>query len=170
MLILKMNLDTIVANYTIEQHLQWTKQIADHIHHLIASNNKSDIKNWWEGHYPGSGPNPYQGLTSQGIILQEYYGMPSYIHTPIGRWSILGSGSGNYKELIDQLKEDLSLVLLRKECNTELGIIGPYWKITKWNNISLPKPDWRSESVTYEDSKRIYGDFIKKKSDSINDN
>tara|TARA_B100000575_G_scaffold294519_2_gene311038 strand:+ start:2302 stop:2787 length:486 start_codon:yes stop_codon:yes gene_type:complete len=155
-----MNLHKNTKNYTAEDHLKWTQDIAKHIHNMV-DNKQFGVQNWWKGHYPSNGPDPYRGQTEKGLILEEYYGMPYYIHTPIGSWSILGSGTGDYKELMNTLKKDLSLVLFKEVVNNNWGIIGPYWKITKFNGFNFPNPEWKTKSLTYAESQKIYTDFIK---------
>lgn len=114
----------------------------------------------YSGHFR-VGPNPFYNQTKQGLFLEEYYGMPSKIHTPYGNWSILGCGSGDWEKVIEAIKEPLGLVLIQARKQTTLGEVGPYWAITKWKELKIDMPVLRErlEYIPYDKVKEVWKAF-----------
>ena len=91
--------------------LEVTYQIGHFIHELIESDNK--VKIFFEGYFLG-GPNPRSSQTSSGLLLEEYYGRPSKIHTPCRSWHVLESGVGDFRMIVEKLKNPLGLELFKE--------------------------------------------------------
>jgi len=75
-------------------------------------------------------PNPYYGVIADGLTIIEYYGSPSCLGTPFGKWACTGGGCQK-AGWFDQAKERLGLVLLIPQIDDEQGTHGPVWGITK---------------------------------------
>ncbi len=120
-----------------------------------------------EEHFVG-GINPYFNQTKCGLYLEEYYGLPSVIYTPIGKWTIIGVGDGVSKllmeHLMEHLKETLGLELDAEGKQEIWGHFGPVWRITKWENRKLPEAFMKkgTEYIEYERAKEIYAQFLKR--------
>lgn len=142
----------------INEELNTTYKIGRHIQEQIDG---TDLWSDWKGYFK-SGPNPFRDQTKQGFILQEYYGMPSRIHTCYGAWHILGSGSGDWSPIMESLKEDLGLKMLRSGRLGDNGYHGPLWKITKFKDIDIPKyiSVCQSNYKPYEECKQVWKDFV----------
>jgi hypothetical protein len=84
-------------------------------------------------------PNPYYDQTKSGLFLEMYYGMPSSLWTPWGKWSIGGSGSGNFSEVNKKVLERLGAVLHIAQYNDKMGTQGPVYKLTKIDDVDLPE-------------------------------
>lgn len=119
----------------------------------------------WTGNFVG-GINPYYNQT--GLYLEECYGLPSMIYTPIGKWTIIGGGGGVSKllmeHLMEHLKETLGLELVAEGKQKIWGHCGPFWRITKWENRKLPEAFMKkgTEYIGYERAKEIYAQFLKR--------
>jgi hypothetical protein len=95
--------------------------------------------------YSNPRPNAYHGQMEQGYILKWSYSSPNTILTELGIYHFFGStsisGDKNYKEiLIKRLSKRLGLELYREEENNIFGTFGPYYKITKIDEVNLPNP------------------------------
>lgn len=139
--------------------LRTAYQMAKYIHQLVDSR-PGAMKCSWKGHFR-DGPNPFQNQMKQGFILEEYYGTPNKIYTPLGYWTVLGGGSGDYSEVMNNLKETLGLKVIREGEQTLVGYYGPYYEITKWEGMPLPeaKQKEKDEYIPYEKAKEIFEEF-----------
>ncbi len=112
------------------------------------------------------GPKEHRYQTREGLVLEGYYGSPSYIHTPYGRWSILGSNSGNGKIIFDAIREPLGLKLIKdgEQVNSQIHM-GPFWAITKWKYVEISPPVYREESeyIPSDKVREIWKEFAKNK-------
>jgi len=81
--------------------------------------------------------------TKQGLILEMYYGNPSYIRTPYGTitgwWSFVTNGPHYEDKLMENLKDDLGLILVKNGIQTQYGYCGPYYSITKFKDLVIPE-------------------------------
>lgn len=149
-------------------------QIAYEIGKYIQSFVTTKVGDWsrpWSNYEPyfKQIPSSNHGQTKEGLILQEYYGMPSKIITPWGGWNILGSGGsrGNqWRDLIQNyLVKELGLVLYKSGVKTEMGYYGPYWKIKNWKGTKLPEPKYKKykDYLDYDTINRLFLKFSKNK-------
>ena len=110
------------------------------------------------------GPNPFYEQMDMGLILEEYYGTPSKIYTTIGYWNILGSTSSQnqgFKEIMNELKNNLGLKLIKDGYETRNRYFGAWWEITKINDTILPisKKKEKSKYIEYSECKNIWSKF-----------
>lgn len=146
----------------IEDNLTLAYNIGLHIHKLIDAD--PNVNTFNKKHF-SNGTNPYFNQMEEGIMLEEYYGMPAKLYTKIGEWNITGSGSSKnngWKNIIDQLKVDLGLELQKEgEKHHNMGYFGPYWNITKLNgeNILSAKKRTKRDYINYAECKKIWGKF-----------
>ena len=151
---------------SIQDTLFHASNIAGYIHSLYDSP-EFKISSHWQGHYP-SGPNPYYFQTEQGLFLEETScGSLSYIWTPLGRWTILGSIFIEDHDAIKKLREKLFKYIKVEEylpmANCKYAESGAVWKIKGYKSISLPEPIIKnSKYTTYSDAKKIFETFTSK--------
>ena len=107
--------------------------------------------------YSNPTPNAYYGQMEQGYLLKFSYSSPDTILTELGEYHFFGStsmsGDKNYKQiLIENLMVRLGLKLYKEEKNTTMGTFGPYYEITKIDEIDLPIPIERKREnyIEYE--------------------
>ena len=63
------------------------------------------------------------------LLEEQYYRSLSRIHTPIGEWGILGSSSGEWDKLKEEVIGKFGLTLDREKVENRGGCFGPYWNI-----------------------------------------
>jgi len=86
-------------------------------------------------------PPDFQGKTQQGFFLEFSYNTPTFVHTPWGRWGVLGGGLGNLSEAnTEQLLAELGAELYSEQRQTKSGPIGPIYKIRSVHGETLPEP------------------------------
>ena len=154
----------MVSRFNIENNLNDAYNVAIYIRNVIKNNANVHICN--EGHFQ-DGPNPFYNQMEEGLILEEYYGMPSRIYTKIGVWTITGSGSSSnngWKEIIEILKKDLGLKMLKEGYQSNSGYNGPWWEITELNKEKLPlaKKQQHASYIDYNECKNIWNEFKSK--------
>ena len=116
-------------------------KIAKFVHNLYDSRIDPNSKTDYHGHFIG-GVNQYYNQTNNCLILEGYYGIPaSKIHTPLGYWSISGSGCGKHKIINQHIHQNIELKMLCPGYQTQLGYYGPYWLITSFNGHPVPHPE-----------------------------
>ena len=128
-----------------------------------AIKKSSNVTIFNEGHFQ-DGPNPFYNQMDEGLILEEYYGIPSKIYTNLGEWNITGSGASSnngWKEIIQILKENLGLKLLKNGYQSNFGYNGPWWVITKINGKKLPvaRKKHKNFYIEYKECKKIWENF-----------
>ena len=108
--------------------------------------------------------NPYYHQSETGLFLEMYYGTPSSIWTPWGKWGFGGGGSGDHDVVLPQLIEHLGLEVYTAEYNNSQGTYGPVYKITKFGDLILPEATVRDKDqyMSYEDSKEEWKVLCKK--------
>jgi hypothetical protein len=115
--------------------------LAQFWHNLIDSKIDPNITNWYHDHFCG-GVDPYNCQTDNCLIIEEYYGIPmSTIHTPLGEWSVSGSGIGHLEILKKHLHDNAELKMICPGHQTESRYYGPYWLVTSFQNHPIPHPD-----------------------------
>jgi hypothetical protein len=148
--------------------LEATYQIGRFIQSHVTENSSDGSGKPWSNYsrYFRDGLNYLDNQTREGLVLEEYYETPSYIHTPFGRWSILGNTHGNWKKVFDAISEPLGLKLI-EEGKYEAGLVnfGPYWAITKWKDLEISWPIYRerSEYIPFAKVQEIWKEFAKNK-------
>ena len=149
----------------IESNLKNAYNISRYIHNIVKKND--EVQQFSLKHFK-DGPNPFYNQMKSGLILEEYYGTPSKIYTSIGYWNILGSTCSEnlgFEKVMDILKNDLGLILLKKGDQTKKGYFGPYWKITKFDNNNLPETieKDKTEYIDCANCKKIWSNFDREK-------
>ena len=99
--------------------------------------------------------NPFYSQTRSGLYLEMYYGKPSTLWTPWGKWGFGGSGSGSWATIMPEILRRLGATVHIKKTNTENGTFGPVYAIHSFDGMVLPEPETcpRTEYFTYEVSK-----------------
>lgn len=121
--------------------LTYALQLSKLVHNIYDSGKDTESENWYHGHFI-SGVNPYYSQTKNSLIVEGYYGIPvSKIHTPLGYWSISGSGSGRFKITDQLIREKVGLKLICPGYQTYMGFYGPYWLVTSINGQEIPHDD-----------------------------
>lgn len=98
------------------------------------------------------GPNPYYCVTESGLYLEHYYGHPTILWTPWGKWSICGGittpafvkPEDQSAAFLDRLTTEVYAPLSR----TDWGDFGPIHSLLAVDNEPLPTPGtvWQSHS------------------------
>ncbi len=146
------------------QDLELVYQISKYIQSHVTDNSDDTSGKPYSNYSPyfKSGPNAYGGQTARGLVLKIDYFVPSDIHTPYGRWSILGGGSGDWDKVLDAIKEPLGLVLM------QTGETGSLWAITKWKEREIEMATFRTslgDHIPRDKVKTIWKDFAPKHPD-----
>ena len=93
-------------------------------------------------------PNPYYSSTLDGLALVHYYGGPSGIATPFGKWSATGGGCLKNSDWFEEARQRLGLVEIMPELQNHQGCFGPVHAITKdLDGNPLPKTVWNTRYV-----------------------
>ena len=157
---------TIVVNLdTLYRNLETAYQVAAHIQDLVASDNIDEKCDQLWCHYSDKfrlGPDGHK-QTREGIVLEEFHGMPYALHTPLGTWQILeGFGNNSWKKVMEAIKTQLGLELIHEAQNRFFGHEGPWWAITQWNGKQIERPVYRqaSEQIPHEKAREIWKDFV----------
>jgi hypothetical protein len=104
--------------------------------------------------------NPYYGQLEQGLIIEYYYGYPSTIHTPLGKYQIAGGGAGWSRDALANLfaNPNLKLELFEEKVVSHMGEFGPWYAVSEVKGVALPKPIKRKKGtfVKYDDSKAAW--------------
>jgi hypothetical protein len=123
-----------------EKLLTTAVEISKLVHYLYDSNENKGVWTNYRGYFIG-GVNPFYYQTNNCLIIEGYYSMPvSEIHTPLGTWSVVGSGSGNHKIISEQLQDKVELKMICPGYQTNTGYYGPYWLVTSYNGVELDYP------------------------------
>lgn len=116
-------------------------------------------------------PGCYVNRPQQGLILEFYYGNPSRIHTPWGRWHFNGSTSSHpkykdenhpawngfkipedvhkfHEKALEQLGVELTLHVPGEQ--TKLGYFGPYYKVKQVEKSHVPNAVNDESPLNYE--------------------
>lgn len=111
-------------------------------------------------------PNPYYNQTASGIFMERYYGLPSSLWTPWGKWNIGGSGTGSQKwdEVMELLHDRLGITVYKPVRNESIGTIGPVYFVTKVDDQVLPPPVElaRGNYQSYDDVNKAWAELTKK--------
>lgn len=79
------------------------------------------------------GVNPYYCRTTSGLYLEFYYGYPSKLWTPGGRWSFTGStvtyGGVRREDLVEPFMQRLATRLHEPMSQSKWGCYGPVYAI-----------------------------------------
>lgn len=112
------------------------------------------------------GANPYYNQTASGIFLEMYYGLPSSLWTPWGKWSIGGGGSGGreWEKVMELLHDRLGITVYKPVRNETIGTIGPVYFVTKLDDQVLPPPVElaRGNYQSYDDVNKAWAELSKK--------
>lgn len=110
------------------------RQIADLVFAKLVKHNgstdPSSPHDLWLEDRRGESVNPFYGQTSRGLFLEMYYGLPSTLHTPWGKWGFVGSGSGDFTVMVQDLLGELGPVYTASPKKiTDMGEFGPVYSI-----------------------------------------
>ncbi len=104
--------------------------------------------------------------TESGLFLEYYYGAPSSLWTPWGRWDFIinvsQSGLHSMDEILQKFNARLGAVVYTREqyCPSE-GSYGPVYSLHKVDDLVLPEPrvrerlDFSEHSVVHAVWKRM---------------
>lgn len=133
-------------------------QMVGHIIHEAA-----EQAGYWSEERRDDGVNPYYNQLEAGCVVEFYYSHPHKIHTPLGEWSVTGSGMGNGDESDAYLKAflnhpDLEIKLHKPEVVSRMGQFGPWYVVRRVGNLELPEPVERpsDEFVEYQDADKLW--------------
>ncbi len=98
--------------------------------------------------------NPFYNQTADGLFLEIYYGMPSSLWTPWGKWDFGGSGSGCWNTILPLILERFGATLHQPLRRSSMGEFGPVYALHKVDNTPLPNPIELDNAAyaSYEDS------------------
>lgn len=111
------------------------------------------------GHRIG-GVNPYYSRTTTGLYLEFYYGYPSKLWTPGGRWNFVGSTHTpayvNKDDLVEPFMCHLTTELHRPMTQDKWGCYGPIYAIhqVEGDDVEPPGVVAAFSRDGYEDMKR----------------
>jgi hypothetical protein len=96
-------------------------------------------------------PNDFWIQTKKGLVIEEEWGIPSIIHTPLGVWQILYCTSGNFRnfsKIFEVIKKHLNLQPINGPCAYGGSMLGGprLWAVMKWNDQELEEPIYRRRS------------------------
>jgi hypothetical protein len=130
-------------------------RIGEIVFEYCTSDPGKNLDSLWMEDRRNQGPNPFYNQTKQGIFLEMYYGLPSSLWTPWGKWSIGGSGCGNFNEVNEKIFERLGAQLHIRQQDTNMGTYGPVYRLTKVDDIELPvaEVEHHSKFAEYEEVK-----------------
>ncbi|MCL2629713.1 MAG: hypothetical protein FWD33_03455 [Alphaproteobacteria bacterium] len=99
-----------------------------------------------------------------GLFMEEYYGTPSYLWTPWGKYDFRGSCSSygvNDEDLRERLYPKLGGVIAFPERRSEMGVHGPVYALNEINGKPLPAPELLEESafLSYKNANKEWQGF-----------
>ena len=149
---------------SIHDNLAHAEKIASYIHSLF-DNPDYKVSSHWAGHYSG-GPNPYYNQTTDGLMLEETTcGTPSYILTPLGKWTILGSvfieDHSDMQKIITELFKYLDVDEYLPYPKCQYPERGRVLRIKSYGGKSITMSGLKSrdEFISYADSKKIFQEY-----------
>lgn len=149
---------------SIQDNLAHAEKIASYIHSLF-DNPAYKVSSYWKGHY-SDGPNPYYNQTTDGLMLQESAcGSPSYILTPLGKWTILGSISiddhTDMQNIITELFKYLDVEVYCPYPTCEYPDRGRILRIKSYGGKSLTMSGLKSPEnfISYADAKKTFKEY-----------
>lgn len=100
------------------------------------------------------GANPYYNQTASGLFLELYYGLPSTLWTPWGKFLFGGSGSGDWRPIVETVLSKTGAVCVQQGRQTDIGHFGPYYALKRVGDLQLPlaRAKRRSEFIPYRES------------------
>ncbi len=109
------------------------------------------------------GANPYYNQTSEGLYLELYYGTPSSLWTPWGKWNFGGSGGGSWNSILPSLIERFGATLYQPLRRSKMGEFGPVYALHKVDDTPLPDPVELKNSayVSYKDLNAVWEELTK---------
>jgi hypothetical protein len=107
--------------------------------------------------------NPFYNQTADGIYLELYYGMPSRLWTPWGKWKFIGSGSGSWENITPSLLERFGATLHLPLRTDKMGEFGPVYELHKVDDTPLPDPIRLNHTSydSYEKLKVAWGELTR---------
>ena len=84
--------------------------------------------------------NPFYNQTADGLYLELYYGMPSSLWTPWGKWNFGGCDDGAWKNILPSLLERFGSTLHQPLRTSKMGQFGPVYALHKVDDMPLPDP------------------------------
>ena len=126
--------------------LQASYEIGHFIHTFVYKTyNLSSTRPWSNyASYFEMGPNPHLVQTKRGLVLEVPNGTPHYLHTPFGKWNILGNCTGNWDKVMDAIAKPLGLLCISERYLKDYGEINPSWAITRWKDMQIALPEYRT--------------------------
>jgi len=94
----------------------------------------------WFADNRGESSNPYYNQTASGLFLEHYYGGCGTLWTPWGKWGFLGSTSGDWDKVWEDVFGSLGATLHEALERTEMGEFGPVFGLHRLDGGPLPEP------------------------------
>jgi len=138
------------------------KKIADLIFEYATPNHLDDDRDRpWMDDRRNESPNPYYCQTKSGLFLEFYYGMPSSLWTPLGKYSIGGSGSGSWEKFLPEILKRLGATVHTPVRHSNAGEHGPIYALHEIDGEKLPEPIVcpRTEYLEYDVVKQEWEEF-----------
>lgn len=110
------------------------------------------------------GANPFYNQTADGLYLELYYGMPSSLWTPWGKWRFGGSGSGScWENILPSVLKRFGATLHQPLRTNTMGVFGPVYALHKVDDTPLPDPVELDNAAyaSYEDSRVAWEELTK---------
>jgi hypothetical protein len=105
------------------------------------------------------GVNPYYDQISETstIVVEQYYGYPSKVYSPLGSIKITGSYTAfqsiDKEEFYKQLEERFNLKMFKEPITNNIGVIGG------WLSIGGVAPVY-SNNLEYNEAKELFEDWL----------
>jgi len=122
--------------------------------YILNEGNKNGC--WLEDRLKDSiecGPNPYYSVIPDdgSLLLEMFEGMPRNFHTPLGKFHFSGSGSGDHRKLMDDLKIKFGLIEIVPEKKTKFQCFGPIYAVTRdLEGSAFPMPSEPRHKITLD--------------------
>ncbi len=144
--------------------LNAAKKIADLIFEYATPNHLDDDREKpWMDDRRNESINPFYNQTKSGLFLEFYYGMPSSLWTPLGKYGFGGSGSGSWEKLLPEILKRLGATVHTPVRYSNAGEHGPVYAIHEIDGEKIPEPITcpRDEYLEYDIAKQEWEEFCK---------
>lgn len=144
-----------------EDHLEIAIQISIYIQILINSP-------FYLSYFSKANLNPFSNQTTKGLLLEECFGLPKKIWTPLGSL-LINNRNKHPRKIMDILKQSLGLKLISYDKDILSHETVSLWEITRWNEKTLPpyEPKKYHEYIPFNQVMATCNSFVTKKSETL---